>query len=248
MDYGAFVRAQESLLLGATGLKASSLPPLTRSGIGPFQRIMILSPHPDDECLVAGLPLRALEEWGSEVSVLPFGFGSKPERRSERLAELTRAVAKLGFRLIRGTGDPSGLPELGAAGLAEVLKREAPDALILPHLEDGHETHRRCARLGREVGSIYAAASGRKLDIFETGYWQDLPDPDVLVPLASEQVIRMGEALMEHVGEVKRNPYHLSLPAHLIDQARKGSERVGGAGARPDPETVYAALYRRRQL
>lgn len=248
MDYGAFVRAQESLLLGATGLKASSLPPLTRSGIGPFRKILILPPHPDDECLMAGLPLRAHEEWGSEVSVLPFGFGSKPERRAERLSELTHAVAKLGFRLIPGSADSPGLPELSATGLAEILKREEPDALILPHPDDGHETHRRCARLGREVAAIYAAASGRRLELFETGYWQDLPDPDVIVPLGSGQVIQMGEALLEHSGEISRNPYHLSLPAHLIDQARKGSERVGGSGSRPDPATVFASLYRRRRL
>ena len=50
-------------------------------------------------------------------------------------------------------------------------------------------------------------------------------------------------ALSLHVGEVARNPYHLSLPAWMQDNVRRGSELVGGQGGRA-PEFTFATLYR----
>ena len=46
-----------------------------------------------------------------------------------------------------------------------------------------------------------------------------------------------------HVGEVKRNPYHLSLPAWMMDNVRRGAELVGGQGGAA-PDFTFAALYR----
>ena len=49
-----------------------------------------------------------------------------------------------------------------------------------------------------------------------------------------------------HVGEVKRNPYHLLLPAWMMDNVRRGAELVGGQGAAA-PDFTFAALYRLRK-
>ena len=46
-----------------------------------------------------------------------------------------------------------------------------------------------------------------------------------------------------HVGEVQRNPYHLSLPAWMMDNVRRGAELVGGQGEAA-PDFRFAALYR----
>ena len=46
-----------------------------------------------------------------------------------------------------------------------------------------------------------------------------------------------------HVGEVKRNPYHLLLPAWMMDNVRRGAELVGGQGGAA-PNFRFAALYR----
>jgi len=50
-------------------------------------------------------------------------------------------------------------------------------------------------------------------------------------------------ALSFHVGEVKRNPYHLRFPGRLIDKVRLGSEVVGGQGG-PAYPFPFAELYR----
>lgn len=34
-----------------------------------------------------------------------------------------------------------------------------------------------------------------------------------------------------HAGEVKRNPYHLRLPAWMMDNVRRGSEVIAGPGS-----------------
>ena len=49
-----------------------------------------------------------------------------------------------------------------------------------------------------------------------------------------------------HAGEVRRNPYHLLLPAWMQDNVRRGCELVGGQGGAA-PDFVFATLYRLRQ-
>ena len=52
-------------------------------------------------------------------------------------------------------------------------------------------------------------------------------------------------ALSFHVGEVKRNPYHLLLPAWMQDNVRRGGELVGGQGGAA-PDFSFCTLYRYR--
>ena len=51
------------------------------------------------------------------------------------------------------------------------------------------------------------------------------------------------DARGHHVGEVKRNPYHLLAPARMMDNVRRGSEVVGGQGAAAQ-SFPFAELYR----
>jgi hypothetical protein len=48
------------------------------------------------------------------------------------------------------------------------------------------------------------------------------------------------------VGEVQRNPYHLLLPAWMMDNVRRGAELVGGQG-QAAPDFTFATLYRLRR-
>lgn len=58
---------------------------------------VILSPHPDDECINGGLPLRLLREGGWRVVNLAVTHGSNPDRQLARARELQAACAVLGF-------------------------------------------------------------------------------------------------------------------------------------------------------
>jgi hypothetical protein len=50
-------------------------------------------------------------------------------------------------------------------------------------------------------------------------------------------------ALTSPAGEVRRNPYHLTLPAWLAYNVRRGGELVGGQGGAA-PDFPFATLYR----
>lgn len=64
----------------------------------------------------------------------------------------------------------------------------------------------------------------------ETEFWSTTRNPNVMVQLDCEHVATLVAALACHAGEVQRNPYHLRLPATLMDNVRRGAEVVGGQG------------------
>jgi hypothetical protein len=64
-----------------------------------------------------------------------------------------------------------------------------------------------------------------------------------MVESSPEDVGHLMAALSFHAGEVRRNPYHLRLPAWMMDNVRRGGEVVGGQGGAA-PAFTYATLYR----
>ena len=64
-----------------------------------------------------------------------------------------------------------------------------------------------------------------------------------MVELSVDDLAWLVEALSLHAGEVARNPYHLSLPAWMMDNVRRGAETaLAPGGAAPDID--FATLYR----
>lgn len=70
-----------------------------------------------------------------------------------------------------------------------------------------------------------------------------MPTPNIMVESSVEDVGTLITALSFHVGEVKRNPYHLRTPAWLMDNVRRGAEHVGPQGSSM-PDYTFATLYR----
>ena len=77
----------------------------------------------------------------------------------------------------------------------------------------------------------------------ETEYWQAMPAPNLLLGLGSEDEARLLAALACHRGEIARNPYHLTHPARLLDNVRRGAELVRSSLARR-PGFLLGELYR----
>ena len=204
------------------------------------KRILILSPHPDDECLMGLLPLRLQEECGFEVDVWPVTFGSLPGRRAARKKELKAACGILGFHVVGGAAAGGDIScQLGA--LTRWIERNRPLAVFLPHALDGHATHQLVHRLGLAV----VDACGLCQAVFETEYWHPMRHPNVMVSATAGQVEHLQQALSAHQGEMMRNDYAARLPAWMIDNIRRGTELLGGAGAAA-PDMPYAVLYRAR--
>jgi hypothetical protein len=237
MDFSHYVDQIEELYLSGLSAEArrghSSVPSLPESMGAVPARILIIAPHPDDECLMSGLALRAKDEFGAEVGVLPFGFGSDPARREERKKEWKSSIQVLGFKEVLILGE----------SIETTILHFNPDAILIPNLNDAHPTHIQCSREAWAAAKAVVSKIKTPLLVLESEFWGQVENPNLLIPLPSATVKKMGLALLCHQGEIARNPYHLSLPAFLMDQQRRGSELVSGFGAKPPP-SVFAQVYR----
>jgi len=249
-EYARFAREGRAYPLG----ESARLPRPTVAPDAP--KALIFSPHPDDEVIIGGLALRLLREAAWNVVNVAVTQGSNQERRAARLAELERCCDCIGFGLIQ-TG-PAGLEKISpktrerepalweqsVRTIAAILDRERPQAILFPHDLDWNSTH-----VGTHwlvMDALRCLPSGFSCHTVETEFWGQNPSPNLMVELSAAQVADLVTALTFHVGEVKRNPYHLTVPAWMIDNVRRGAELVGGQGG-ASPDFTFATLYRLRR-
>lgn len=193
---------------------------------------LLLSPHPDDECITGALPLRLRREAGWRVVNLAVTLGSAQARQAERATELRAACAHLGFELDLPTEAP-------AQAIERALAQHRPQLVLMPHARDAQPTHQRV----HDWGQAAIEAAAQPLQVACTEFWSTLEAPNLLVMTGADDCAALVRALACHVGEVARNPYHLRLPAFLADSLRRGGELVLGPGREP-PRGDFAAAYR----
>jgi N-acetylglucosamine malate deacetylase 1 len=218
-------------------------------------KALIFSPHPDDEVIIGGLPLRLLREQKLNVINVAVTLGSLEGRQTERWQELKSCCAYIGFGLLRTR--ERGLeginpmarerqPQRWSAAvetIADILAEQRPSIVFLPHADDWNRTH---------IGTHYLVleAMGRcsslACRVVETEFWGAMDTPNLMVESSVADVADLVAALSLHVGEVARNAYHLRLPAWMMDNVRRGAELVGGQGG-PAPSFAFATLYRLRR-
>mgnify|MGYP006287618537 FL=1 len=216
-------------------------------------RALIFSPHPDDECVVGTLPLRLLREDGMKVINVAVTQGSRKDRQAERFKELQTACEFLGLGLIQT--QPGGLERIKCETrenepdywdacvqiIAEILRKNAPAVIFLPHSKDWNGTH-----IGTHflvMDALKEAGAAVACTMVETEYWQPMWDPNLMVECPPDLLADQIAGLTCHKGEIARNPYHLDLPAWMQDNVRRGSELVGGQGGGA-ADFRFAALYR----
>lgn len=255
--YETFVSDHARLLREAKAYPLGGFAPLPKPPVAPdAPKVLLFSPHPDDEVITGGLPLRLLRELHWNVINVAVTQGSNKARQHERLKELAACCAHLGFGLIQ-TRD-YGLENINPKGraqhpaewakavdrIAEILTKYRPHAVFFPHEKDWNSTH-----IGTHfllTDALTKLGSSISCYVVETEYWGAMDNPNLMVESSERDVMDLLTALTFHVGEVRRNPYHLRLPAWFMDNVRRGGELVGGQGGAA-PEFPFATLYRLRQ-
>jgi LmbE family N-acetylglucosaminyl deacetylase len=249
--YLRFVADQVRALDEGRALPLGGIPPAPRPQLpADAPRVLVFAPHPDDECLIGGLPLRLLREGRRRVVDVAVTQGSNPQRQAPRLAELRGACGFLGFEVL--TTAAAGLERINArtreqdrahwelcvGRIAEILDGERPEVVFFPHAGDWNSTH-----IGTHLLLVDALA---RLEygglVIETEYWAPMPAPNLMVESSVQDVADLVAATAFHAGEVQRNPYHLMMPAWMQDNVRRGGEVVGGQGGAA-PRFAFATLY-----
>ncbi len=200
------------------------------------------------------LPL-TLQGEDTRVLNLAMTLGSNPARQKQRQAELAASCRVLDFdcQLVR---EPLGFSNLTLAGeadngharqeridiLTSHFNRELPELILFPHAQDGHPVHKEVHRLALAAAKQHSEIHNRKMLLAETEYWHPMSEPNLLLGLAPATIARLITGLLCHQGEIERNPYHLSLPARLLDNVRRGTE-IMGHGDR-SPQSPFAEIYR----
>jgi LmbE family N-acetylglucosaminyl deacetylase len=252
--YLSLVQKYNSLLGEGRTYPLGGFPPLEQPALSDDAPVvLVFSPHPDDECITGAVTLRLRREHGCRVVNVAVTQGSNRERQAARLAELEAACTYLGYENVQTAengfeqvnlksreNDPTAWQEKVAC-IAWIIKEYSPRVIIIPHIEDWNSTH---------IGTHYLVMDALSMleenfngTVVETEFWAAMDTPNVMIESSIEDVARMVTATSFHAGEVERNPYHLSLPAWMIDNVRRGSELVGGQGGEA-PDYSFATLYR----
>jgi LmbE family N-acetylglucosaminyl deacetylase len=251
-SFDDYVQAFQTLLHSPLPIPAAFDGPLPVQEIGPGKPVvLIVSPHPDDECIIGGLPLRLQREAGYEVVNIAATLGSNIERREARWIELTHACGQLGFatidpgfdgqlplHLTRRSAQPDSWQH-DVARLAAVFDRYQPSIVMCPHANDGSDTHIGTHALAFDALERYAKPTW----VVQSEFWATMPSPNLLIELSGGDVGTLLRALVCHRKEVERNPYHLRLTSWLADSVRRGGETIFGAGLQP-PSYDFGAVYR----
>src|SRR3989442_10733049 len=94
-EYARFAKEGRTYPLG-------QFAPLPRPPTAPdAPKVLIFSPHPDDEVIIGGLALRLLREVKWSVINVAVTQGSKKERQTERFQELKNCCQSIGFGLVQ---------------------------------------------------------------------------------------------------------------------------------------------------
>ncbi len=219
-------------------------------------RVLMFSPHPDDECIIGGLPLRLMRQCQMRVINVAMTLGRHPERRAARRRELEGACAYIGFELLHLA--ENGLETVDIAvrerrsdvwsaavtAVAGTIAAERPEIVVMPHDDDWHPAHVGTHHL--VIDALDSLPRHVSCHVIETEFWRAMAAPNLMVESGRDDVAELAAALSFHVGEVARNPYHLRLPAWMIDNVRRGSELVLERGGEA-PDIAFATLYRLRR-
>ena len=253
--YQTFVDSFARLLTEGEAIGSEGLVRQPRRAVaGGAPTALIFAPHPDDEVIIRGLPLRLLRELKIDVVNVAVTLGSRADRQAERWQELKNCCDYIGFGLVapaeRGLEGINPVAKekdpqrwfSSVEAIANLLNDYQPSIIFFPHDDDWNKTHIGVHRLLVEA----LGSSGLACLVVETEFWGAMDAPNLMVESSAADVADLVAALSLHVGEVARNPYHLRLPAWMIDNVRRGAELVGGQGGTA-PRFPFATLYRLRR-
>ncbi len=255
--YLNFVSALAKSTHDAKSLSLGGFPPCPKPALAPdAPKALFFAPHPDDETIQGGLALRLLREAKWNIVNVAVTQGSKHERQAARLVELKGACDFLGFGLVQTA--PNGLEKVTSKTrdqdkalwsqmvkvIARLLLEQQPKVIFFPHAHDWNGTHIGVHHL--VMDALQSLPANFHCFCVETEFWGQNDSPNLMVEYSVEEVADLMAATSFHAGEVQRNPYHVLIPAWMMDNVRRGAELVGGQGGGA-PQFTFGQLFQLRK-
>ena len=189
--------------------------------------VVVIAPHPDDESLGCGGTLRQYALHGDRVVVIFLTSGEhalkhlpREDAWKVREAEACAAAEVLGLSKLEFMRCPDWFLSQhlnDAAGkLRELLRRESPDAVFVPHEQDAHPDHRVAQQIFR---SAAAGLSGCAPSLLDYEIWTPM--------IRYNHLVDIGPTLRDKVRAVRC--YKSQLESFRYDQAVRGLNRFRGA-------------------
>lgn len=239
--YDEWMERFMALLAEGQQLPLGGSPPCPRPDLPPdVDRVLLFSPHPDDESLVGMLALRLLREKEMRIVNVAVTQGSNEARKQPRLRELRGACEFLGFDLLQTA--PEGFDDIkpsctetdawsrSVSIIAGMILDNDPVAVIFPHEEDWNGTH-----VGTNLLLMEALEEVEYPGlVIQSEFWHQMYASNLLIEVSPKIVGDLMASTSFHVGEVGRNPYHIGLPCQIADNPRRAEIVVGQGGKVPD--------------
>lgn len=206
-----------------------------------MSRVLVLSPHPDDESLGCGGTLRKHVDEGDSVSVVFMTSGEQGGQgrpadvmRRVREGEAMRAARILGIEQIEFWREPDGALRATSA-VVDRLRRKInslrPHLIYLPHEREAHPDHRAVARALRAAMRNGKAGVHRPaVRMFEV--WTPIERMDVIVDITSYIEVKL-KAIRK---------YRSQCEVMRFDDAARGLARYRGEMF-SWPEGEYAEVF-----
>lgn len=206
------------------------------------QKVLVFSPHPDDETIGVGGYIAMARNAGAEVKIVLVSDGNKHHLKERRYGEFKNATHLLGVPeedLIFLNYPDGRLAQYDLTNaLAEQIKEFKPDIVIYPHINGGHPDHR---AVGRTVHSILIAESLRPVSYEYLVHHLRFPQPkkyrpdDYLLPPIS-------------LVDISTDWQKLLLSDSILDQKNKAVYAYKSQLQVPLLRSLLLSLVRRNEL
>ncbi|MBT4856541.1 PIG-L family deacetylase [bacterium] len=214
-------------------------------------KILVFSPHPDDDIIGCGGSIAKHVQAGNQVSIAYMTSGdagsldyTKKELGEIREKEATKAANKLGVNDLIFLHEPDGYiqnkPDV-LIKLVNLIRDMKPDLIYIPHKNDAVQDHQRTYEVVLEAtkrasGPWFQECSGTPWATpIVLGYevWTPIQAPGYKEDI-SEFIDLKIEALLEHKSQVSSIKY---------DEAIKGLNRYRGLGFAVDSGQPYGEAF-----
>ncbi|MCF6158421.1 MAG: PIG-L family deacetylase [wastewater metagenome] len=171
------------------------------------KRVIVLSPHPDDDIIACGGTVYKYHLMGSEITVVYMTDGRKGNHQYKeeelvliRRDEAQKAAAAVGINkliFLNNRDSELALSRKTVKELFEILMNHKPEAVFLPFFLDNHHDHSATSQI-----FLSAASSLASCVCYLYGIWTPLPTFNVISDITAclEMKIR---ALHEHKSQLE---------------------------------------------